>query len=206
MGALNKREFQQRVKRLELLADDISRLPEDSRERVVAIVEEILDLNGTGMERVLEIVGQSPEGPALVDQLAGDVLVKGLLLLYNLHPTPLETRVDNALAKVRPYLGTHGGNVEVLSLTEGVLRLKLQGSCHGCQSSAVTLKLAIEAALNEAAPDLSAIEVEGVVQEAPRPAVPGFIPLTAVRPVPIRAEGPQFEACPTELEPTVVAS
>jgi Fe-S cluster biogenesis protein NfuA len=150
-------------------------------------------------------VGQSPEGPALVDQLADDVLVKGLLLLYNLHPIPVEVRVDNALAKVRPYLGTHGGNVEVLSLEEGVLRLKLQGSCHGCQSSAVTLKLAIEAALNEAAPDLSAIEVEGVVEPAPRPAAPGFIPLTAVRPVPVRVEGPRFEACPTELEPIVVA-
>jgi Fe-S cluster biogenesis protein NfuA/nitrite reductase/ring-hydroxylating ferredoxin subunit len=74
--------------------------------------------------------------------------------------------VRGALEKCRPYLASHGGNVELVSLEEpGVVRLRMQGSCHGCPSSAVTLKLAIEQAIHEAAPDVTAILVEG--QTAP---------------------------------------
>jgi Fe-S cluster biogenesis protein NfuA/nitrite reductase/ring-hydroxylating ferredoxin subunit len=85
------------------------------------------------------------------------------LLLHDLHPVDLPTRVLGALENTRPYLKSHGGNVELVGIDEpGVVRLRLQGSCHGCPSSAMTLKLAIEQAIQEAAPDVTAIVVEGV--------------------------------------------
>src|SRR6185295_570875 len=113
----------------------------------------------------------------IVDQLAQDELIASVLLLYDLHPVDLETRVRGALEKSRPYLKTHGGNVELVGIDEGgVVRLRMQGSCHGCPSSAVTLKLAIEQAIHEAAPDVSAILVEG--QAVPgRPDTPELITL-----------------------------
>jgi Fe-S cluster biogenesis protein NfuA/nitrite reductase/ring-hydroxylating ferredoxin subunit len=100
-----------------------------------------------------------------------------LLILHGLHPFDLETRVRQALDKVRPYLGSHGGNVELLGVTaEGVVRLRLAGSCHGCPSSQVTLKYAIEEEIYKAAPDLTAIQVEGAVDNQPvRP--PDFVPV-----------------------------
>jgi nitrite reductase/ring-hydroxylating ferredoxin subunit len=55
--------------------------------------------------------------------------------------------------------------VELLGLEDGVVRLRMQGSCDGCPSSAMTLKLAIEEAIYEAAPDITGIEVEGVVEQ-----------------------------------------
>ncbi|MGH3424148.1 MAG: NifU family protein, partial [Nocardioidaceae bacterium] len=61
---------------------------------------------------------------------------------------------------VRPYLGSHGGDVELLGVEEGVVRLRLLGSCDGCPSSSVTLKLAVETAIESAAPEVSSIEVE----------------------------------------------
>jgi len=88
--------------------------------------------------------------------------VGSLLLLYGLHPVDLETRVRGALEKTRPYLRSHGGNVELVDVDEsGAVRLRLQGSCHGCPSSAMTLKLAIEQAIHDAAPDVTSISVEG---------------------------------------------
>ncbi len=72
----------------------------------------------------------------------------------------LETRVRQALDKVRPLLRSHGGNVELLDLSGGVVRLRMLGSCDGCPSSAMTLKHAIEAAIYEKAPDVTAIEVD----------------------------------------------
>ena len=87
----------------------------------------------------------------------------------------LERRVRAALEEVRPYLESHGGNVELLEIADGAARLRLEGSCSGCPSSTVTLKLAIEDAIHKAAPDLRAIEAEGAVQPAPPP--PGLLQL-----------------------------
>ena len=84
-----------------------------------------------------------------------------ILLLHGLHPLDLETRVRQALDKVRPLLRSHGGNVELLGLAGGVARLRMLGSCDGCPSSAMTLKTAIEEAIYEKAPDVTAIEVDG---------------------------------------------
>ena len=71
-----------------------------------------------------------------------------------------------ALDEVRPYLESHGGDVELVGVEDGVVRLRLEGSCSGCPSSTVTLKLAIEDAIHKAAPDVERIEAEGVVAEA----------------------------------------
>ena len=72
----------------------------------------------------------------------------------------METRVLRALEKVRPYLHSHGGDVEFVSVADGVVRLKLLGSCGSCPSSSVTLKNAVEEALYEAAPDIEKIVAE----------------------------------------------
>src|SRR4051795_9537844 len=100
---------------------------------------------------------------------AADELAAPLLLLHGLHPVPLEARVRGALDEVRPYLESHGGNVELLGVEEAVVRLRMEGSCSGCPSSTVTLKLAIEDAIHKAAPDIDGIEAEGV-EPAPAPA------------------------------------
>ena len=102
------------------------------------------------------------EGERLAVGLADDPLVAMLMFIHDLHPVPLEDRVHQALEQVRPYMESHGGNVELLSLTDGVARLRLEGSCSDCSASAVTLELAIKQALEEAAPDLDGLEVEGV--------------------------------------------
>ena len=66
-----------------------------------------------------------------------------------------------ALDSVRPYMESHGGNVELLGIEDGVARIRLEGSCEGCPASASTLELAIKQALDEAAPDLEGLVVEG---------------------------------------------
>ena len=96
-----------------------------------------------------------------------------LMLIHGLYPVALETRVQEALDSVRPYMESHGGNVELLGIEDGVARLRLEGSCNGCPASASTMELAIEQALQEAAPDLEGIDVEGV-HARPAPALGGF--------------------------------
>jgi hypothetical protein len=75
----------------------------------VELVQSLMELHGTGIGRMMEIVAESGEsGLDVIDGFGRDELVGGLLLLYGLHPIPLETRVRQALDKVRPYLQSHG--------------------------------------------------------------------------------------------------
>jgi Fe-S cluster biogenesis protein NfuA len=133
-----------------------------ARERAEELVRLVADLYGEGLERLLDIMfdlGRLDD--TALAALADDELIASLLLVHGLHPYDVTTRVENALDRVRPYLGTHGGDVELLEVTpEGVARLRLLGSCDGCPSSSVTLSLAVETAIEEAAPEITAIEVE----------------------------------------------
>src|SRR5918996_5456333 len=118
---------------------------------------------------MMEVVARGEERKRNFEAFAQDELISHLLLLHGLHPLDLETRVAGALEEVRPYLQSHGGNVELLGIEGGVARVRMQGSCDGCPSSAVTLKLAIEEAVQKAAPDLEGIEAEGVTEPQPAP-------------------------------------
>jgi len=158
--------LQERVARMETLLEEIETLPDrNARSKAAEVVGVLLDLYGEGLARMMEVVAEGEERERTFDAFAEDELVSHLLLLHGLHPLDLETRVIMALEEVRPYLQSHGGNVELLGVKEGVARLRMQGSCSGCPSSTVTLRLAIEEAIQKTAPDLEDIEAEGVAEE-----------------------------------------
>lgn len=161
------KDFQQSVQRVEELICEIEQIAdEETRAKAVELVQSLMEFHGAGLGRMMEIIAESgTPGHAVFDGFARDPLAGSLLLLYGIHPLNLEERVRKALEKVRPLLATHGGSVELLGVAEGVVRLRLGGSCKGCASSAATLKLSIEEAIYEAAPDLVALEVEGVVEQ-----------------------------------------
>jgi Fe-S cluster biogenesis protein NfuA len=152
---------QQGVAELEARLAQLEALPEsESRDLAIGAIQGVMELYGTALARILEL---APEAAPLLGQ---DELVSHLLLLHGLHPVDVQTRVEEALESVRPYLATHGGNVELLSVTNGVAYLRLNGTCHGCPSSTATLKQAIEEAIFKVAPDVERIEAEGVAQQS----------------------------------------
>ncbi len=137
-----------------------------TREVADALVSAVVQMYGAGLERIVELVaGAGEAGREIATSLSDDELVATLLLIHDLHPVPLEDRVRSALDSVRPYMESHGGNVELLSLQDGVATIHLRGSCSDCSASSVTLELAIKQALEEAAPDLEGLEVLGVAAQ-----------------------------------------
>lgn len=172
------RPLQDRITRIEKLIQAIEEMPDETaRKQTRELVQALLELHGTGLNRVLEVIFESgPDGQQVINQLGDDTLVSNLLLLHGLHPLDLETRVRRALEEVKPRLGQHGGSVQLLAITpEGLVRLQLEGNCEGCPSSRLTLKFSIEEALYTAAPDITALEVTGLVEEhAPPPPNPKF--------------------------------
>jgi Fe-S cluster biogenesis protein NfuA/nitrite reductase/ring-hydroxylating ferredoxin subunit len=155
--------------RLQTLLSEVERLPyPQARELIQDCMEAVLGFYGAGLKRILQVVSEDgAEGRKVFRDLIRDDVIKGLLLIHDLHPLDLEARLLEALDKVRPYLQSHGGNVELISLGNDVARLRLQGTCQSCASSAVTLELAIRHAIEQACPDLAHFEVEGVAQEKP---------------------------------------
>jgi Fe-S cluster biogenesis protein NfuA len=169
------------AERVEALLEDVEGLDDPAaRDTALALVQGLLDLYGDGLARIVDHVAGSHDA-GLAGALAGDEVVAHLLLLHGLHPEPLEQRVRVALDEVRPFLGSHGGDVELVAVEDGIVRLRLQGSCSGCPSSTVTLKLAIERAIHAAAPDVRDIVAEDA--EAP------LIQLEV------------YQACPAPLHP-----
>ena len=140
--------------RLEDLDDPACR---DLAEELTAAV---VQMYGAGLERIVELADAGTR-----DEMSKDSLVAGLLMIHDLYPVPIEERVMQALDTVRPYMESHGGNVELLGIEDGIAKLRLEGSCKSCRASSSTLELAVRQALEEAAPDLLGMDVEGVLEE-----------------------------------------
>ncbi len=186
MSTLESRVDRQQIERLDALLQGVDRLGDPAaRAHAREMVQALLDVHGEALSRILARLAESGEpGRSILDSLAADDLVSSLLLLYDLHPHDLETRIRAALERVRPLLRHHGGDVELLETSGGIIRLRMLGNCHGCPSSAITLKSTLENAIHEAAPDALAIEVEGA-----EPSPNGTsTPLVTLGPLPARTD------------------
>ncbi|HEY2279129.1 MAG TPA: NifU family protein [Streptosporangiaceae bacterium] len=143
------------------------------------LVRLLVSLYGDGLSHIMAVLADdelASDGAtraamaATLDGLINDPLVESLLLLHGLHPLDVDARIQRALDQVRPYLGSHAGGVHYVGFSDGVARLRLEGNCDGCPSSAVTVQLAIEGAVQDAAPEVTEVVVEGVTEA---PAAPG---------------------------------
>jgi Fe-S cluster biogenesis protein NfuA/nitrite reductase/ring-hydroxylating ferredoxin subunit len=165
--------------RIDSLLDDLSgSAPPPVMARVEELLRNVMTLYGSGFDRVLSLVG-----PEEVRRLADDDIVGNLLVLHDLHPDEVDTRVQQALETVRPYLGSHAGGVSLSSVDpDGVVHLRLEGSCDGCPSSSETVRNAIEQAILAVAPDVVAVKTEGMVEPAQK--------LLQIAPFEPRGDGP----------------
>ena len=154
-------EPEQLIARVQELTGRLEDLDDPAcRELAEELTSAVVQMYGAGLERIVELAD-----PGTRDEMSKDSLVAGLLMIHDLYPVPIEERVMQALDTVRPYMESHGGNVELLGIEDGVAKLRLEGSCKSCRASSSTLELAVRQALEEAAPDLLGMDVEGVLEE-----------------------------------------
>lgn len=66
--------------------------------------------------------------------------------------------VEMVLDEMRPYLMADGGNVELVEVEGPIVKLRLQGACGSCPSSAMTLRMGIERRLREFIPEIAEIQ------------------------------------------------
>jgi Fe-S cluster biogenesis protein NfuA len=170
------KEFQAKVQRIGELVVELEHISEpEARVGAKALVQLLLDLHAVGLERVLEVVAKNGDtGQRIIDDLGRDPLVSSLLVLYGIHPLDLDTRIAQAVENVRLQVRKGGGELELLSNEEGVVKLRIQITGHACGSTGKTLKKIVEDALCEAAPDMNSLQIEGLDKPT---GSSGFVPL-----------------------------
>ncbi|MFD8734967.1 NifU family protein [Streptomyces sp. NPDC059618] len=173
---------QETGERIGALLDELAqRAGPEARDVADELVRCLMEFYGEGLARAVRLLRSAPDGADPLAVLTADELVGDLLILHDLHPEDTATRVGRALDKVRPYLGSHAGDVEVAGLDldadDGpTLRLRLRGSCDGCPSSTQTVRWTIEEAVARIAPEVAHIEVEGMTAESAQPALLQILP------------------------------
>ena len=156
-------DLQQRVTSIENLVNRLEGSTDPSVTSAARdLMKAVMDLHGSSIERMLEIIHDSGEpGKSIIERLGRDELVQSILLLYGLHPRDLHTRVADALDSQRAFLRSHGASAELVSIDEaGVVTVRLQAKQGGCESTATSVKSTIKAAIQEAAPDAGSIAIE----------------------------------------------
>ena len=172
----DEKEFQRRIQQIGELIQELDSIGDPGvRAGAKNLVQLILDLHAAGLERALEVVATNSDvGQRVIDDLGRDPLVSSLLVLYGIHPLDMEARVARAVEKVAPKLRKSGAELELVSTERGLVRLRVKVTSHGCGSPVEAIKVLIEDAIYEAAPDVNGLEIEGLDETA---SSAGFVPL-----------------------------
>lgn len=147
----------QRIEDLVTTLDGLSHT--GAREPARELMETLLDLYGLALTRVVALVAQSGEGPALLGRFAQDAQISAVLLLHGLHPEAMEARVRKTVEHLTPGMARRGMSLDLVAVLGGKAKLRLRAG-EGGGDGIAALRREIEAALTEAAPDLDEIEIE----------------------------------------------
>ena len=66
--------------------------------------------------------------------------------------------MEKALDKIRPALRADGGDIELVDVVDGVVKVRLTGACGGCPMSQMTLKMGVEKVLKQQVPEVKSVE------------------------------------------------
>jgi len=157
------------VQRIEVILEELRQADPQLQQRAEEIIRLLMHLYGFGLARTIEILGNESAG-----RLAGDKLVSSLLLLHGLHPVDAESRIQEALRRIERRLD--GARLLVAGISDDVARVRVE--LNGGTAPPATLAAMIERAVADSAPDIAAVEIDGLPQAA--------VPLVQIAPAAAR--------------------
>jgi hypothetical protein len=162
------REFQSELQKIGTLVRELENIADPASQSAAReLVQLLMRMHGRGLERILELLHESDDpGSRLIEELAKDPIVSGLLVLYDLHPDDIQVRVVRKLDQLGPTLFRMGAEARIVSIDQGVVRLRVEANSRGCGSTFRQIQTALEDAIYEAAPDLSRLVIDGLEQQA----------------------------------------
>lgn len=155
-------EARKRIESIDLFMNSVETVADPSvQELLQGLVQSLMAFHQTAVERILEITRESADGDQLIEEFGRDECVRNLLLLYGAHPVDLRTRVAEEIEKCRPLLRSHGGDVDLLEVSDsGTVTVRLGGIREGQALTAAKLRSAVEEAIYNGAPDVTLVSFE----------------------------------------------
>jgi Fe-S cluster biogenesis protein NfuA len=141
--------------RLDELLAAVDTLPPADRDNVIELLDHVDDLHRLALTRL----GQALTAAQIEELRDVHPAVAWLWEAYGVGLDP-HSVVERALDGIRPYLQSHGGEVELLEVVGGQVRVRLVGACSGCSASAITLREGVEEALRTGFPDYTGLVVD----------------------------------------------
>ncbi len=159
---LTAAEFTERMERMGQLVDGLSQQSDSPASLAAAeLVRTLSDLHAAGLQRMLALIQSSgPEGRPLLEKFAQDDLIRSLLLLHDLHPIDLRTRVTEAIDNLRPVVESYGGRVSITSVQPRSVVVWLDVSADHGPSPVEMLQKLLQHAILVVAPDVAEVRFE----------------------------------------------
>lgn len=159
-------KIEELVRQAESLADP------KARAIAVDLVQAVLDFHSAGLNRVMEIVADpGATVRTVIDRITTDDLTSSMLLLHDLHPDDLETRVNRAIHKLQETFASLGAKLSLIAIEDGTVRLHFDSARTW---SGTPVKASIENAIFQAAPEIADVIIEGLKETPP----PNFVPVS----------------------------
>ena len=151
--------FESLARRVDEARSAVDDLADDDAAVAVALQEAIEAFHRPALVAVVTTLRDDPRGKELLFDLVDDPAVRAVLALHGIIRADPVTRANQALASVRPYMRSHGGDVEIVRIEGGTAYVRMQGSCNGCSMTAVTLQEGVTEALVAGVEEVERVEV-----------------------------------------------
>lgn len=151
-------EFERLARAVDDASAAVEGLDDDAQRAARDLQAAIEGFHKPALVKIVQTLRDDPRGKALLFELVDDPGVRSIFALHGIIKADPMTRANQALVSVRPYLQSHGGDVELVRIEDGAAFVRLQGSCNGCSMSAVTLREGVEEAL-VVLPEVDRVEV-----------------------------------------------
>ena len=178
----SEKEFQEKMRLLGTRVGELDQMPGNgSKVAARELVQLLMQIHEAGLERMMELVSESgaetgASGKAIIHAFGHDPIVRNLLLLYGLHPDDLQTRVLLALDALKGRLRKLDARVELISIRDGSVQLRLHTTGHACGSTIKDLRAMVQGGVYDLAPDLASLTILGTEEESSS----GFVPLESL--------------------------
>lgn len=156
---LNSSELEDLARQVDRALATVRTLPHDARTPALELKDAIEAFHKLGLTKIVQRLKDDPRGKELLFELVDDPAVYALFAAHGLVREDLGVRAARVLDMVRPYMQSHGGDVELVRVTQDTVFVRLSGSCNGCSMSAVTLRNTVEEAIREHLPQVRSVEV-----------------------------------------------
>lgn len=167
-------EFSALAAKVDQAIAEARQLDAPAQAKALALKSAIEEFHKLGLTKIVQKLKGDPRGKELLFELVDEPAVYALFAMHGLVRADIRTRVARVIDMVRPYMQSHGGDVELVDVEGSTAWVRLSGACHGCSMSAQTLRNSVEEALREHVPEITAVE------QVPNEPTPAFVPLSSL--------------------------